>query len=126
MQRTKSNIESRSDLSFTGREPHGHQHLINWIPPRVQSQLDQWGIGRKMGAAMVGEICALHAESEKHAYDAIRFAFNSPNWQVGGHGEEYGFSEEIAALAIVGMRALQQGAEMYREDDTLQLKEAAQ
>ena len=103
-------IASRDDLSFTGRQANESRHIINWAPVRVPTQINQWGIEYRLGEAMVEELRALHANDEWEAYNAIQFAFNSPTWKVCGAGAEMGFAAGIAALAVVGMRALQAGA----------------
>ena len=106
-------ITSRDDLSFTGREANERGHIINWAPVRVPSQRDQWNIEYRLGEQMVAELQVLQAHDECEAYYAIRFAFNSLSWKVGGYGAEDGFAAGIAALAVVGMRALQAGAAAF-------------
>lgn len=110
-------ITSRDDLSFTGREANEHGHIINWAPVRVPSQRDQWNIEYRLGERMIAELQALHAHDECEAYNAIRFAFNSPTWKVTGAGAESGFAAGVAALAVMGMRALQAGAAPFDEKE---------
>ncbi len=106
-------IKTRNDLSFTGREANDQGFIINWAPVRVPSQLNQWNIEHRIGEAMIEELRELHTNDERAAYDAIRFAVNASTWRVCSYGAESGFAAGIAALAVVGMRALKSGAEPY-------------
>ncbi|WP_328186878.1 hypothetical protein [Marinobacter sp. OP 3.4] len=109
------NIECRDDLSFTGRVFSGKFTVMdNWLPPRLPTQIGQWHREKAMGYDMAGEIMRLREEDEHAAHEAMKFAFESDGWRTGGEGIECGFAEAIAALAIVGMRAIAGGAEMYR------------
>ncbi|MDS1310499.1 hypothetical protein [Marinobacter xiaoshiensis] len=110
-----ASIASRDDLSFTRRDESEYRRLVNWAPQRVPVQNGQWNIEFEMGKAMAAEVCALQRVNEDDAYNSIRAAMNAPSWQIGGYGAESGFSDEIAALAIVGMRALNAGAEPFEE-----------
>ncbi|EPM73245.1 hypothetical protein A584_01806 [Pseudomonas syringae pv. theae ICMP 3923] len=116
-QKTKKQPKSRDSLSFTARE-HREDFpdcpaLINWLPVSVPLQINQWNIGVDIGLKMIDELAELASESEVEAFNAIKFAFNSPNWKVGGHGVEMGFSEGIAALAMLGLRHLALGGRPF-------------
>jgi hypothetical protein len=111
--KTDRQAKSRDDLSFTARVHRedfpDHPLLNNWLPVSVPTQENQWNIGRDIGLKMINELADLASDNEVDAFDAIQFAFNSPTWKVGGHGVETGFSEGIAALAILGLRHLALG-----------------
>ena len=119
-------IACRDDLSFTGRTADEYGHLINWAPARVPTQLNQWGIEYRLGEAMAAEVQALHSADEAAAYNAICFAISSLNWKVGGRGAESGFAAGVAALAVVGMRALQAGAAPFDASSAEENDEAAE
>ncbi|MDI2594085.1 hypothetical protein POF45_22020 [Pseudomonas sp. 681] len=107
---------TRDDLSFTARihneiDPQ-YPRLVNWAPVEIPHQKDQWNIGRDMGLKMMDELARLADVDEPEAFNAIRFAPDSRNW-VGERGTESGFSEGIAALAIVGLRYLARGAQSF-------------
>lgn len=112
----RTRITSRNDLSFTGRAADGYGHIINWAPVRVPTQLNQWGIEYRLGEAMAAEVVSLHSANESEAYHAIQFALNAQSWKTGGAGAESGFAAAIAALAVVGMRALQAGDVQFVPD----------
>lgn len=107
---------SRDDLSFTSRyrdpEYPDHPRICNWSPLVVPDQINQWGIGRNLGLKMMDELAKLASVSEQEAFDAIRFAFNCPDWRP-SNGTEFGFSEGVAALAMIGLRHIAQGGEPF-------------
>lgn len=107
---------TRDDLSFTARIPRKEfpdlPMLENWAPLVVPRQINQWDIGVELGHKMVDEVEKLASLNEEGAYNAIRFAFSSQNWQP-GRGTEMGFSEGIAKLAMVGLRHLADGGKPY-------------
>ncbi|WP_421862510.1 hypothetical protein [Marinobacter adhaerens] len=108
-------IHEREDLSFTGwifRDEF--QVMDNWLPARLPPQVGQWALEYMTGKSMLEEVMALQGIDEAAAFEAMKFAASSPNWQTGGSGVESGFFDSIAALAIVGMRALARGEELYR------------
>jgi hypothetical protein len=108
-------IHEREDLSFTGwifREEF--QVMDNWLPARLPPQVRQWALEYINGKSMIEEVMALQATNEAAAFEAMKFAASSPNWRTGGSGVESGFLDSIAALAIVGMRALAKGEDLYR------------
>ncbi|ATH82306.1 hypothetical protein CO724_14490 [Ectopseudomonas mendocina] len=104
-------ISSRDDLSFTGRDDCGR--MINWAPVRVPEQRNQWNIEYQLGEAMIEEVRELCSIDEVAAYHAIKFAMNAPTWRVCGYGAESGFAAAVAALAVIGMRAMRSGAEPF-------------
>lgn len=105
---------SRDDLSYTARTPCAdhpeHPRLSNWAPVEVPCQKNQWNIGHAIGIKMIDELASLADVQEQEAFDAISCAVNAPTWRNGGHGVESGFSDGIAALAIIGLRYLSKGA----------------
>ena len=105
--------KTRADLSFTALQPSPegkHPDFINWCPPVIPMQQDQWNKGRDLGLSLMTEIAALALDDEEHAFNAMRFAFNEHTWRTGGHGVESGFAEGVAALAVVGLRYMARGA----------------
>ncbi|MCY1271092.1 hypothetical protein D9M68_361270 [compost metagenome] len=102
-------IACRDDLSFTGRTADDRGHMINWAPVRVPTQRDQWNIEFRLGEGMVEEVGELCSVDERAAYHSIRFAMTAPTWRVCGAGAESGFAAAVAALAVLGMRALRSG-----------------
>jgi hypothetical protein len=103
---------SRDDLSFTARDAEGR--LDNWRV--VHSQNDNWGQTVPRGKGYFSEVAALAQFSEQDAFHAIYCAVNDRGWDNRGWGEEYGFSRELAAAAIVGLRALRAGAKRFNPD----------
>lgn len=110
-------IESRDDLSFTQRDGEGR--LINWSVPHDKN--GNWSAGVEIGLQHFSEVAELAQLSEYEAFSAIEHALNTYGWQQGGWGIEMGFTEALAAAAIVGLRALRSGAEPY--DRELELKQ---
>lgn len=108
---------TRDDLSFTARIPCADAseppRISNWAPAEVPYQKDQWSIGHAIGAKMIDELASLADVDEQEAFDAIRFAANAPTWRNCGHGVESGFSDGVAALAMIGLRYLSKGARPF-------------
>lgn len=102
-------IASRDDLSFTRRDENGG--MQNWSVPHDQAAC--WHNGKQIGAHLFTEVEALAANDEDEAFDAICFAMNNPGWQPFGWGIETGFSESLAAAAIIGLRAIREGVVRY-------------
>lgn len=103
-------IQSRDDLSFTLRDDAGR--LINW--PRYNYGLPaDWGKGI---ACFDAEVAELAAYDETEAFHAIQFAI------VGMGGRctslETGFIDRVARAAVIGLRALRDGAEPFAPTDT--------
>ncbi|MBL3825183.1 MULTISPECIES: hypothetical protein [unclassified Marinobacter] len=108
-------VNERGDLSFVGWIFRDEFHVTdNWLPARLPPQVGQWAQEYMMGKAMLEEVMALQGIDEAAAFEAMKFAVSSPNWQTGGSGVESGFFDSIAALAIVGMRALAEGKPLYQ------------
>ncbi|MFC0667967.1 hypothetical protein ACFSKY_09240 [Azotobacter chroococcum] len=106
-------ITTRAGLSFTGYTADEDPRFINWAPARVPPQPNQWNIEHRLGESLLEEVRTLHAVDEVEAFEAIQFALMSPYWKTGGAGAECGFATGLAALAVVGMRALRAGAEPF-------------
>lgn len=111
--RIRPEFLSRRDLSFTAVGPDNR--LINWMPLNVDNQVNGWNLGLELGKGFVSEIHKLQQTDEREAFNAIKFALSDGHWRVGGYGPEFGFAEAVAALAIVGMRAINAGAEAFEE-----------
>lgn len=102
-------IRSRDDLSFTARDEQGR--LINW--PRNNHGVNaDWekGIGY-----FEGEIAALAAFDETEAFHAIEFAICGMAHRV--TSLEGGFAESIARAAVLGLRAMRNGAARFEPAD---------
>jgi len=98
-------IKSRDDLSFTVRDVEGR--LINW-PRNNPGVAADWQKGIDFFECEVRDL-ATHDETE--AFDAIRFALSG----MGGRYTclELGFIERVALAAMVGIRALRDGAQPF-------------
>jgi hypothetical protein len=103
-------IRSRDDLSFTQRDDVGR--LVNW-PRNNPGVAADWQKGIDFFECEVRDL-ATHDETE--AFDAIRFAL------VGMGGRytclEIGFIEHVALAAMVGLRALREGAQPFMPAET--------
>lgn len=103
-------IRSRDDLSFTQRDDAGR--LINW--PRYNYGVP--GDWEKGIACFDAEVATLAAHDETEAFHAIQFAI------VGMGGQctslETGFIDRVARAAVIGLRALRDGAEPFAPTDT--------
>lgn len=112
---------TRDDLSFTARVANeaypDFPSLVNWSPPEVPAQENQWNIERNLGLAMTGELAALANACEIEAFNAIAHAFTSNGWRPGAPGPECGFSEGVAALAILGLRHLARGGRPFDKEN---------
>ncbi len=102
-------IHTREDLSFTCRDEKGC--LVNWEVPHDPKA--KWGNGRLIGRRMFEEVEAMAATNELDSFHAMVFAMNSTNWNNCGAGIETGFSEAMAAAAILGIRTLLAGADRF-------------
>ncbi|MBH3408770.1 hypothetical protein I5P86_27265 [Pseudomonas glycinae] len=98
-------IKSRDDLSFTMRDVEGR--LINW-PRNNPGVAADWQKGIDFFECEVRDL-ANHDETE--AFNAIRFALVG----MGGRTTnlELGFIERVALAAMVGLRALRDGAQPF-------------
>jgi hypothetical protein len=103
-------VRTREDLSFTQRDVEGR--LINW-PRNNPGVAADWQKGIDFFECEVRDL-ATHDETE--AFDAIRFAL------VGMGGRytclETGFIEQVALAAMVGLRALREGAQPFKPAET--------
>lgn len=116
-----SKLTTRDDLSFTKRVARDDFHelpptLCNWAPPPEPHQRGAWGRGLEIGRAMVSELAELAKHDETEVFNAIRFALTSPTWRP-GWGAEMGFSNEVARLAVVGLRHLAAGSVAFEPSD---------
>ncbi len=98
-------IRSRDDLSFTVRDVEGR--LVNW-PRNNPGVAADWQKGIDFFECEVRDL-ANHDETE--AFNAIRFALVG----MGGRTTnlELGFIERVALAAMVGLRALRDGAQPF-------------
>lgn len=110
----ESNITTRRDLSFTATSDEPGI-VSNWNVPHDMGSYcgDTVPIGRRY----FSEVAELAAVDEYQAFLAMLTAINSSEWnhsQDGtGWGIERGFSEQLAAAALVGLRAMRDGAKPY-------------
>lgn len=103
-----SRITSRDCLSFTSRVEHGR--LDNWA---VSHKRDgYWSERVEIGKGYFSEIEELAKHSEREAVNAILYAICSPKFR-GGYGEEFGFSEALSRVVILGLRAIRNGADTF-------------
>ncbi|MDH0304720.1 MULTISPECIES: hypothetical protein [unclassified Pseudomonas] len=112
---------TRDDLSFTKRIPRDDfpefpPIICNWAPPPELNVNGAWNRGFDLGRAMVSELADLARQDETEAYDAVRFALNSTTWRP-GWGAEMGFSDEIARLAVLGLRHLAAGGAAFEPNE---------
>ena len=103
-------IKTREDLSFTKRHPEGR--LINW-PQNNPGVPADW---KKGMACFDDEITELAAHDETEAFDAIQFALSD----MGGRytNLEIGFIDRVARAAVIGLRAMRNGAEQFEPKDS--------
>ena len=103
-------IQTRDDLSFTGRDVEGR--LINW-PRNNPGVAADWQKGVDF---FEGEMRNLAAHDETEAFYAIQFALAG----MGGWitNLEIGFIDRVARAAVIGLRAMHDGAEPFAPTDT--------
>lgn len=110
----KSDITSRMDLSFTATSD-APGIVSNWNVPHNDGSY--WGDTVPIGRRYFSEIGELAAVNERDSFYAILTAINSPEWNHAeggcGFGIEHGFSEDLAAAAVIGLRAMREGAKHY-------------
>jgi len=111
---TKSNITSRRDLSFTATSD-APGIVSNWnVPHDLNSYC---GDTEPIGQRHFAEVAELANVDEHDAFYAILTAITSPEWNHTadgvGWGIERGFSQQLAAAALIGLRAMREGAEPY-------------
>ncbi|CAI8866116.1 hypothetical protein [Pseudomonas chlororaphis] len=103
-------IHTREDLSFTKRDDAGR--LINW-PRNNPGVPADWEKGI---ACFDDEITEMAAHDETEAFNAIRFAIvGMGGWYT---NLEIGFIDRVARAAVIGLRALRDGAEPFVPADT--------
>jgi len=106
----KETIRSRDDLSFTKRDEQGR--LINWAVQH--NPKGNWHAGVELGREYFKEIVELANIDPREAILSIETAIScSPEFSRYGAGIECGFSEEIAKMAVYGIR--QKAKRMNRE-----------
>jgi len=105
-----ASIQTREDLSFTQRDASGR--LINW-PRNNPGVAADW----KKGVDFFdGEVHELAATDENEAFYAIQFAIvGMGGWCT---NLEIGFIDRVARAAVIGLRALREGAEPFSPTDT--------
>ena len=112
----KQSIASRSDLSFTATSDEPGIRS-NWNVPHDPK--GYWGDTVPIGRRYFGEIAELAEHDEESAFIALLTAINGPEWNRSsdggcGWGIEHGFTQELAAAAIVGLRVLRDGANPFQ------------
>ncbi len=107
-------INSRRDLSFTKTSDQPGV-VSNWYVPHDME--GYWGDTVPVGRRYFAEVAELASINEDEAYYAILTAINAAEWNHAnggvGWGIEHGFSERLAAAALIGLRALRDGAAPY-------------
>lgn len=110
-------IRSRDDLSFTARDEHGR--LINW--PRNNPGVNaDWEKGIDY---FEGEIAALAAFDETEACYAIEYAIADMARRT--TSLEGGFAQSVARAAVLGLRAMRNGAARFEPADDDESEEDA-
>ena|SRR3569623_385134 len=94
-------IATRDHLPFVRRDREGN--LYHWSPTRIPNA--DYDTTTALGTAWVDTLAQLAAVDEHEAYIALIHVLLSPNWNV-ECGEEEGFADALARLAIIGWRAL--------------------
>lgn len=110
----KPNIASREDLSFTATSDNPGI-VSNWKVPHDKG--GYWGDTVPIGRRYFSEVCELAAVDERASFYAILTAIDSVEWNHSesgcGWGIEYGFSQELAAAAVIGLRTMREGAASF-------------
>lgn len=113
-----SEITTRCDLSFTATQD-GPGINSNWNVPHDQN--GYWHDGIRVGKRYFAEVAELASKDEQQAFYAIKCAIMERGWNHAhggcGWGIEEGFSMRLAAVAMVGLRALRDGAVLYDPDE---------
>lgn len=106
---SKAPITRRDELSFTSRDAEGW--MINW-PRNNPGVAADWEKG--IGFFDV-EVAELAGANETKAYEAIACALLG----MGGHYTclEIGFAEAVARAAVLGLRAMRNGAAQFEPVD---------
>jgi len=105
----KTPILCRDDLSFTQRDERGN--LVSW-PRNNPGVANDW---KKGMAFFDSEIAELAANDETAAFHAVQFAITG----MGGRYTclEIGFAESVARAAVLGLRAMRNGAQRFEPKD---------
>lgn len=105
----KAPITCRDDLTFTSRDDCGR--MVNW-PRNNPGVAADWGKGI---AFFDSEIAELAANDETAAFHAVKFAITG----MGGRYTclEIGFAESVARAAVLGLRAMRNGAQRFEPKD---------
>jgi hypothetical protein len=109
-----TNFTSRRELSFTATSD-APGIASNWNVPHDKDSYcgDTVPIGRRY----FDEVAELAVHNEREAFYAVLTAINSPEWNHtadgSGWGIERGFSQQVVAAALVGLRAMREGADPY-------------
>jgi len=105
----KASIACRDDLTFTSRDDCGR--MVNW-PRNNPGVAADWEKGI---AFFDGEIAELAANDETAAFHAVKFAITG----MGGRYTclEIGFAESVARAAVLGLRAMRNGAQRFEPKD---------
>lgn len=99
---------TRCDLSFIRQCDDGHGIESHWSVPHDPS--GEWDKAISQGRQFFAEVAKLAQANEEEALLALKLAANSGDgWKTGGCGIEQGFSEALAEMAIVGLRATRLG-----------------
>jgi len=94
-------ITTLDDLSFVARDEDDIR--IDWQPVREKhSPTSGMEYGRK---CVLDELARLACVDEHDAYRAITFALTSRGWN-GDCAEEVGFTDAVARLVMIGLRAM--------------------
>jgi hypothetical protein len=94
-------IATRDHLPFVRRDREGDLH--HWSPVRQHGAC--YETTTALGNAWVDTLGQLARVDEHEAYIATLHALLSPNWS-GECGEEEGFADALARVAVIGWRAL--------------------
>ncbi|WP_147364303.1 hypothetical protein [Burkholderia pseudomallei] len=114
-----SEISTRCDLSFTATSDNPGINS-NWYVAHDPN--GYWGDTVPIGRRYFSEVAELAAKDELEAFHAMLYAITAPGWNhtsAGvGYGIEHGFSERLAAAAIIGLRAMRNGVSAYAPEVT--------
>lgn len=109
-----SEISTRCDLSFTATSDNPGINS-NWYVAHDPN--GYWGDTVPIGRRYFSEVAGLAAKDELEAFYAVLCAITAPGWNHtsagAGYGIEHGFSERLAAAAIIGLRAMRNGVSPY-------------
>lgn len=99
---------TRYDLPFIRPREDGPGIASHWDVPHDPE--GYWSNGLAIGRLFFAEVAKLAETNEIEAALSMKLAPNSGDgWNAHGWGIEEGFSEAMAAAAIVGLRAIRLG-----------------